>query len=148
MRHLTHRLAAAAAATTLLGLGLAAGTPARASVSGPPCYGPTCVGKSAVYLVNRDGVACMNDAVKLQSVHGNGDGTNNSIALYWSSYCHANWVEWTGDALNPVYWGRTADGHEEPARGPRTYMLDGTQQAQGCVRALTPHVPDTCTAWW
>ncbi len=128
-------------------------TPASAYVPGPPCYGPTCVGKSP-YIVNRQGISCVNDAVNLKTVSAPGDGTSNQVTLRWSNYCHANWARWSGSNVNYAdYWAETWNGHRELPHGYYTYMVDGTQLAQAVVVAYTFNsndCPNACgyTGWY
>ena len=116
----------------LAGLSVAIPGSASAFVPGPPCFGPTCVGKSP-YITNRVGVSCASDATTLYTITGAGND-GNAVALRWSNFCHANWGKYVG-VLNSYaadYWAETRDSHREGGSGPGPYtkMVDGTQLAR------------------
>lgn len=136
-----------------------AAAPAQAFVPGPPCSGPTCVGKSP-YISNQQGYTCVsgdpsenNGATTIASVYDGADG-GETIYLRWSAYCQANWATISDPAGDPNdnapdWYAQTADGVKQfPQGGQFTSMADGSQLARACEVPFgqSPNDP-VCTGW-
>jgi hypothetical protein len=92
------------AAALAIGVIAFAAPAAHADGGAPPCYGPTCYGKSP-YLENNFGTACVDDAVDVKgsALFMYGDAY---IVIRWSAWCGANWVAWRTDlGYGPSYNG-------------------------------------------
>jgi hypothetical protein len=142
------RLAALIGAGALLLGGIAAATPAQASVAGPPCSGSTCFGKSPYKFVNRDGTRCFDGAYAVPdrstpsglTVASPDGSTQNGAVLWYSPFCHANWVE--VDPANGCgrfleFKVEEADHQIQPMPGDGhfyTLMVDGTGQARAWIK--------------
>ena len=124
------------------------GEPAHAGVADePPCYGPTCVGKSP-YIVNAEGKSCASTAVDVYpTLFAVGDA---DIAVRWSSWCGANWVRWESIAgmYSPgtnEFYAQSYDGFlQYNSYGYYTPMVNGLEGVRGCVVYPYPG----CTAYY
>lgn len=122
---------AAIAATALMG----PSRPAVAAIgNGPPCYGPTCVGRSP-NITNDLGQSCADSAVDVSGsrlyVEGDAD-----IVVRWSAWCHANWVRWEADDYAPgtkQFYVQSADGFlQYNSYDYYTPMVNGVETVREC----------------
>lgn len=131
---LRRHLAIAATLAVLASLAvLIPGTSANAYIPGvPPCYGPTCVGKSP-YIQNHEGRTCVSGDG--ESDNGaktiGGVTTHTEVNLRWSAFCAANWAQRVY-GLSP-YFAQSADGHIQWGGSGYSDMVDGTQLARVCI---------------
>jgi len=123
----------------------AAARPARVPIGGgPPCYGPTCVGRDP-NITDPLGFSCVNGgsgATDLVTVTW-----GNTYTLRWSDFCHANWVRAVDN--NTDYYVETYDGHKEWGRGYYTFMVNGNELARLCYTAIDGNPSHYyCTGWY
>ena len=141
------------AAGALSGALIAAPQAAQASVPGPPCSGPTCVGKDP-YIENQQDVNCVDDATTVKGSATTSPIDGYVVVLRWSAYCQANWAQLTGDGVGEAYsryWVETYDGRTEyGSGGPYSLMVDGTQLARVCVMADATSGTNSvnCSGWF
>jgi len=149
-------LTAAVTAAPLLAV-----APPALALTGQPCYGSTCIGKSPM-LSNANG-NCVQGAYNpyqgtwaepaydvatysLPAWSGGG-----SVTLRYSPYCAANWARWDGGNNYVDYWVETRDLRPAGAysgNSPNyTTMVDGTQLARVCADNVVSQVSG-CSGWY
>jgi len=168
----TRRVATALATPILATTAIVAAPQAAQAITGQPCYGSSCVGKSPTWS-NSNGNCAQGAYNPYTGTWADGAytvpgasvtvrhptaATYATVVLRYSPYCHSNWARVDVDTggASVRFWVVTIDGnsseHALDNSSNFTTMVDGTQLAKVCAQAL-PDPADgspgpVCSAWF